>query len=196
MKKYLTFFMLCLIFLSNCSKDIEPPFNPFIGTWEDFKIVYHFENEPKTFTDTIEIDYSRPFNPSIENDNGDLEYPCNINLEPIRFTEEKFYRTYNYSSNDVCVTKYVQEIQYDFIKKNDSLYTIHFYQERYYNHEENIDNKYDRPVLGQITEVLVEKNIITFIDELPEQFKINGRNPVLSHYKIKRANVSNSVLLK
>lgn len=186
MKKLLIYIVLCLNLLSSCSKDIEPPFNPFLGTWEDFKIVYHFESEPKTLTVNIEVDYSRLFNHTIENDNGDSQYPCNIDLIPIRFTEEKYYRTYNYSNNDDCITKYLYENPYDFLKKNDSIYIIHFFKQRYYDHERNIDDMHDPPELAQISEVHVEKNILTFIFEHPQGIQINGRIPISSHYQIKR----------
>lgn len=186
MKRYPLFLLLYLTLFNNCSKDIDPPFNPFLGTWKDFQTVYYFDSEPRTITYDIEIDYSRSFNINIENDNGDIHYPCNIDLIPIRFTEYKFIRTNNHLINNDCVIKYMFESAYDFIKKNDSLYTIHFYEERHFNNEENFDEKYDPPALVQITDVHVERNILTFVLEPPEEFQINGRKPVINHYQIKR----------
>lgn len=186
MKKHPLLILFYITILNSCIKDIETPFNPFLGTWKDFQIVYHFDSEPKILSYNIEIDYSRSSNPNIENDNGDSNYPCNIDLKPIRFTMYKFIRKNNHFFNNDCVTKYMYESEYDFIKKNDSLYSIHFYKERYFNNDENIDEQYDPPELAQITDVHVKENILTFIFDTPEGYEINGRRPSFHYYQIKR----------
>lgn len=175
-----------VLIIWGCEKEVVEPHNPFVGNWEVSHFNYEFETAPKNIIISLEIDHSRPLDLTVEDDNGDPDYPCHINVARTSFTEDLFIQTTNYLFEGECVNKSTYEYVYQFTKLNDTLYNMAFYKSYIFSHELETEIKFDPPEFVDQSNVIAKENELIYILPTANGFLVDGRQPIRLFYHLKR----------